>query len=154
MKIQLPGPDRERLGAPEVIDCDLSNGLSVKEAMAVERAIAAIPEDIEDEDLQALRQCSPDDVLRLMIPDAQPHPSDPNKMRAKFSALGMLLRVWLGLHRAKIHVPLHELDFSSVGLLSWIDVEREPEGKDTSVTSGASTRSKSRRSGRSTRSTN
>jgi len=152
VKITLPPADRERLGAPEVLDCDLSNGLSLREAMAVERAIAAIPADVDDEDLRDLRNCRSDDVRRLMIPNAEPHPTDPAKMRARFEPMGILLRVWLGLHRAKVHVPLHELDFNSDGFLAWIDVEREPEGKAKSATSGDATPSKSRRSGRSTRS--
>lgn len=135
MKIRLGDADRERYGAPDELDCSLDSGLSVREAIALERATG---------------KASPD-LLAEMLPKAEPHPTDDSMIRYRYTPGGMRLLVWLGLHRADIDVPFDDLNFNFTGFMAWHSAER-PGKAVSSRTSEPATASKSRRSGRSTRS--
>lgn len=110
MQVKLSDEDRERLGlGDEWLDVTIER-LPVREAEAIEDAtgLAAI------------------DAVAEMAPKFVPL-SD-GKFKARFTARGLRLRVWLGLHRAGKAVPFDDLDFDAGAFLGWTEVET-PEGK-------------------------
>lgn len=134
MKIRLSDEDRERLGAPEELDCSLAS-LPVREAEALEDATGI----------------EPLDAIRLMSPKSEPHPTDPGLIRIRLTPKGARLLVWLGLHRAGVSVPFDELTFDYLDFAGWSVRASEPAGKaERSPESEPSTASKSARSGRRT----
>jgi hypothetical protein len=135
VKIRLSEKDRERYGAPDALDCSLEDGLSVRDAIALEKATGR--RSVE--------------LLAEMLPEVDDHPTDDDKVRFRFRPEGILTLVWLGLHRAGIDVPFADLDFDFTDFIAWRPSERPGKGP-ASNTSGPATPSKSRRSGRSTRS--
>ena len=135
MKITLSDADRERLGAPETIDCDLRT-YRVSEAIAVERATG----------MEYV------DVLKAIEPTITDLPGEPPRRRYALTPQGMKIRVWVGLHRAGVEVDFATLDFEYQDLTAFVIKEIEEPGKADSPSGRAPTRSTSAGSGRRTRS--
>ena len=135
MKITLSDADRERLGAPEEIDCDMRT-YRVSEAIAVERATG----------MEYV------DVLKAVEPVVTDIAGDPPRRRFALTPLGMKIRVWLGLHRAGVEVDFAALDFEYQDLTAVVIREIEEPGKADSPSGKPRTRSTSAASGRHTRS--
>ena len=131
MEFRFNDEDRERLGAPEVLELTLQK-LSVRDAEVVEEHCGMTA----DEAVEQMR------MTREELPDG--------KARLRFKPRGIRLTVWLALRKAGVDVPFEELEFSYLPFIGALTVE--PEGKAEPPTGGGPTRSKSRTSGRATRS--
>jgi hypothetical protein len=134
LKIRLSEAERERLGAPEVIDADIQT-LPVREAIALEEATGVIWADAE----------------RLMRPTFR---TDDAGEWASWSPGGFKLRLWLGLFRAGVEVDYDALDSVDFQPYSgWFPIPVEALGKaEGSPNAEPNTPSTSRSSTRHTRS--
>lgn len=131
LKLQLSEEDRERLGAPEWLDC-ATNPLRVREAEAMEDATSLST-------AEALRAMEPQITV---LPDAM-------TLRYHYSAKGLRLRVWLGLYRLGNPPDWATLDFDAGQFLVSHEQAVVPEGKEPgSPTAEPSTKSTSRSTGR------
>lgn len=131
--MRLSDKDRERLGAPEEIDT--SNRITVLEAEAIEELLGI-------DSTTAIEWMAPH---REELPDGT--------LRFRLKPKGVRLMVWLGLHRAGVQVPFEELTFDYMPFIGWFERQAQQElGKAQSATGAAATPSKSRTTGRGTRS--
>jgi hypothetical protein len=133
VKIRLPDADRERLGAPEELDCDITV-FTVREAEAIEDATGLTAEQ----------------ALVLMNPVREP--IDDDRIRIRIKPKGVRLRVWLGLYRADVAVAfddLGDLDFWAFAGSHIVGAEPVRPGKENPSPVGEpATPSTSRTSGR------
>lgn len=132
MKIRLSDEDRERLGAPDEIDC--SSRLTVLEAEAIEEMLGI---DVTS-------------AAELMAPKRED--VDEDTVRFRLKPKGVRLMVWLGLYRAGMTVAFDGLTFDYTNFIGSFEQAKRELGKAPSATSGSATPSKSRTTGRATRS--
>ena len=87
MQIRLSDGERERLGCPELLDCDVTK-VTVADAIALESEMGKpFP-----------------DLLDLMRPELDKGPD--GNARGRYKPAGVQLLIWLGLYRAGVAVRL------------------------------------------------
>lgn len=126
MKFSLTPADRERLGAPDVLDCDLMP-FPVHEAEAVEEATGL--------DLGK--------ILELSYARIEPVEGSPGVARYHFAPKGMRILIWLGLRRADVHVDFATLTFDVSPFAGFTlltpEEDEAPQGKAPRSRSGGRT---------------